>query len=306
MILGRTYADGSDADFAAVNALQDKYQIVPLSAYGKPYNYVAPPVNPNPGLQYDRQAAAGHRRDGRLDLFQHDGAADGRGGAAGAGGRADGRAHGQDRVGARQTVRHRQARPGDAGSVKGCAQDRDRQRLLAQQSESGFTRNGWHIPAAAGSYGTNYLARALVAAFGWPANLPQDAVYPYAAEDSTGAKLSGANKYTITFPKGRTPPVDGFWSITMYIIDGGWWFYPNPLNRFTVSMRDKPAFNPDGSLTLYFQNESPGKDKEANWLPAPQGNFILMMRMYWPKQRPPSILPPGRGSWEPPPIMRVA
>ncbi len=93
----------------------------------------------------------------------------------------------------------------------------------------------------------------------------------------------GTNKYTLTFAKGETPPVDGFWSITMYIIDGGWWFYPNPLNKFTVSMRDKPKFNADGSLTLYLQNESPGKAKQANWLPAPKGEFIAMMRMYWPK-----------------------
>ena len=69
----------------------------------------------------------------------------------------------------------------------------------------------------------------------------------------------------------------------MYFDDGGWWFYPNELNKFTVSMRDKPKFNDDGSLTLYFQHESPGDDKKANWLPSPQGDFILTMRMYWPK-----------------------
>ena len=113
-------------------------------------------------------------------------------------------------------------------------------KIIAQQSESGFVRNGWRIPGAAGTYGTNYLGRALIAAFGWPANLPQDAIYPYTMEDGTGRTLSGANKYTLTFPKGRTPPVDGFWSITMYFNDGGWWFYPNPLNKFTVSLRDKP------------------------------------------------------------------
>ena len=159
-------------------------------------------------------------------------------------------------------------------------------------------RNGWRIPGAAGTYGTDYLGRALIAAFGWPANLPQDAIYPYTMEDGTGRTLSGTNRYTLTFPKGRTPPVDGFWSITMYFNDGGWWFYPNPLNKFTVSLRDKPTFNADGSLTLYFQNESPGKDKEANWLPAPKGDFILTMRMYWPKEKAPSILPPvaARGS----------
>ena len=118
---------------------------------------------------------------------------------------------------------------------------------------------------------------------------------------STGQKLTGANKYTLTFPKDATPPVNGFWSITMYMIDQGWWFVPNPLNKFTVSLRDNPKSNADGSLTLYFQNESPGADKEANWLPAPKGEFIPMLRMYWPKDQSPSIL---NGSWKPPPVVK--
>ena len=86
------------------------------------------------------------------------------------------------------------------------------------------------------------------------------------------------------------PPVDGFWSITMYEIDKGWWFVPNALNKFTVSPRNNLKPNADGSLTLYFQHNSPGNDKEANWLPAPQGDFIPMLRMYWPKEQAPSIL----------------
>ena len=90
-----------------------------------------------------------------------------------------------------------------------------------------------------GVYGTDYMKRAVVAAFGWPANLPQDAVYPYTEVDGNGQKLSGANRYTLTFAKGLTPPVNGFWSITMYEIDQGWWFVPNPLNKFTVSMREQ-------------------------------------------------------------------
>ena len=106
---------------------------------------------------------------------------------------------------------------------------------------------------------------------------------PYTDVDGGGEPLSGANKYKLTFAKGETPPVKGFWSITMYEIDKGWWFVPNPLNKFTVSLRDNPKYNPDGSLTLYLQNVLPGKDMEANWLPAPRGNFIAMLRMYWPK-----------------------
>jgi hypothetical protein len=161
------------------------------------------------------------------------------------------------------------------------------------------------MPITPGSNANTESLRTSAIPYGWPGgNLSKDAVYPTALEDSGGQTLSGANKYTLTFKKGETPPVDGFWSITMYEDDHGWWFYPNPLNKLTVSMRDKPRFNDDGSLTLYFQHESPGKDNEANWLPAPEGDFVLMMRMYWPKETQPSILPPGEGTWVPPPVVK--
>ena len=151
--------------------------------------------------------------------------------------------------------------------------------------------------------GRDYLKRAVVAAFGWPANQEDDAVYPYTEVDSKGQKLTGANKYTLTFAKGETPPVKGFWSITMYLVDEGWWFVPNPLNKFTVSPRDNLKANADGSVTLYFQNESPGADKEANWLPAPKGEFLPMLRMYYPAETSPSVL---NGSWKPPAVVRVS
>ena len=102
------------------------------------------------------------------------------------------------------------------------------------------------------------------------------------------------------FPKGQTPPVDGFWSLTMY--NGEYFFVDNPLNRYTLSPRNKLKYNDDGSLDLYIQNESPGKDKESNWLPAPEGKFILMLRLYWPKEEDPSILD---GSWKPPAVKKV-
>jgi hypothetical protein len=159
--------------------------------------------------------------------------------------------------------------------------------------------NGWVVTKGLGIYGMDYLKRAVVAAFGWPANRQEDAVYPYTEVDAAGQKLSGAHKYTLTFAKGQTPPVDGFWSITMYEIDKGWWFVPNALNKFTVSPRNNLKSNADGSTTLYFQHESPGKDKEANWLSAPQGDFLPMLRMYWPKEQSPSIL---NGSWKPPAV----
>ena len=118
--------------------------------------------------------------------------------------------------------------------------------------------------------------------------------------DSTGATLTGASTYVVHFDKGKMPPADGFWSITMY--DSAYYFYPNPLNKLTESLRDKPVPNADGSLDLYFSHVKPTSAPEANWLPAPSDQFILMMRIYWPKETPPSILD---GTWKPPPILKV-
>jgi hypothetical protein len=175
-------------------------------------------------------------------------------------------------------------------------------KIEANKESLGQVINGWVVTKGLGTYGTNYMKRAVVAAFGWPANQEKDAVYPYTEVDSTGQKLTGANKYTLTFAKGEMPPVEGFWSITMYMIDQGWWFVPNKLNKFTVSQRNDLKYNSDGSLTLYFQTDSPGPDKEANWLPAPKGEFIPMLRMYWPKETTPSIL---NGTWKVPAVVKV-
>ncbi|MGO4839219.1 DUF1214 domain-containing protein, partial [Rhizobiaceae sp. 2RAB30] len=103
--------------------------------------------------------------------------------------------------------------------------------------------------------------------------------------------------YVIHFPKGQTPPVSGFWSITMY--DENFFFVANPINRYSISPRQDLKYNADGSLDLYLQNVSPGADKESNWLPSPAGKFILMMRLYWPNENDPSILD---GTWTLPPV----
>jgi hypothetical protein len=116
--------------------------------------------------------------------------------------------------------------------------------------------------------------------------------------DVAGKPYDGANKYVIHFDKGQTPPANGFWSITMY--DSGYFFVANPLNRYTVSSRFPFVYNPDGSLDLYFQKDSPGKEKEPNWLPAPAGKFILMMRLYWPKD---SVID---GTWKMPGVKQVS
>ena len=152
----------------------------------------------------------------------------------------------------------------------------------------------------AGAYGTNYLQRALLNLQGPGWNLPEDAVYPTARVDSEGETLNGAHQYVIHFAKGEQPPVKGFWSLTMYDPDG--FFVPNPLDRVDLSQRSKFNLKEDGSLDLYIQNDSPGNDKEANWLPSPKGDFALFMRLYWPNEKAPSILD---GSWKPPEVRTV-
>ncbi len=116
---------------------------------------------------------------------------------------------------------------------------------------------------------------------GLGANIPEDAIYPTCTVDADGNAFSGGNKYVIHFDKGKTPPVNAFWSITMYDQDG--FFIDNPINRYAIGDRNNLKKNSDGSVDIYFQNISPGKDKESNWLPAPSGSFNLCLRMYWPK-----------------------
>jgi len=160
--------------------------------------------------------------------------------------------------------------------------------------------NGWQIMTKTGEYGTDYLQRAFVTAIGLGANRPQDAVYPTSEVDGDGSPYNGANKYVMHFAKGQAPPADGFWSLTMY--NGDYFFVANELNKYTVSPRNDLKYNEDGSLDLYIQKDSPGKEKEANWLPAPKDKFILMMRLYWPKEKDPSIID---GSWKPPAVKRA-
>jgi hypothetical protein len=301
VILGRTYSDGTDPDYAAVNALQAQYKIVPLSAYGKLYTYQAPPVDANPGFSMTdgpQSVILGMDAPTYFNML-----------ARLMGGSAPPAREDGSILARMAKIGLVPGKPFDmaklAPSVQEGLKDLGKTalaRIEANKGNMGGMANGWVITKDLGVYGTNYMKRAVVAAFGWPANLSHDAVYPYTEVDSTGQKLSGANRYTLTFAKGSTPPVNAFWSITMYEIDKGWWFVPNPLNKFTVSMRNNPKFNQDGSLTLYFQNESPGKDLEANWLPAPKGDFIPMMRMYWPKEKDPSIL---NGTWKPPAVKKV-
>jgi hypothetical protein len=302
VILGRIYADGSETDYTAVNALQTQLDLRPLSAVGKDYQYVEPTVDPQPGFSMTdkpQQVILDMGSEGYFSLLAKLMCED-----------APPTAEDAQMLAKMAKIGVAPCDPFDMSALEPAMQTALKtlpqeavQYIEANKSKMGKTVDGWVFTMGLGRYGTDYLKRAVVAAaFGWPANLEKDAVYPYTEVDSTGAKLNGANKYTLTFAKGKEPPVNAFWSITMYMIDGGWWFVPNALNKFTVSPRDKLAANSDGSTTLYFQHESPGADKEANWLPAPKGDFIPMIRMYWPNEKSPSIL---NGSWAPPQIKKV-
>lgn len=301
VIPGRTYAEGTEKDYKKVNALQAKYKLVPLSAYGKPYKFKAPPVNPNPGFSMTEKP---QMVINQMDISTYFNMM-----AKLMGGAAPPAPEDAPILARMAKIGLVPGKPFDLAkldpAVQAALKDLNKaamKRIGESKKALGVVENGWVVTKSLGRYGTDYLKRAVVAAYGWPANLQQDAVYPYTDVDSKGQTLSGAHKYTVTFPKGQTPPVRGFWSITMYMIDQGWWFVPNRLNKFTVSPRNKLKYNADGSLTLYFQHESPGKAKEANWLPAPKGDFILMLRMYWPQETPPSILD---GTWKPPAVKKV-
>ena len=301
-LLGRIYCTGTPEDYKAVHALQDKINAVPLSAYGKPYK-------PEPGNVDSSWDSKKSVRDQVNDLD----------------------ANSFFKLFA-ELLKTNPPTAEDAPMVAKLAkigivpgQDFDASKLdpavakgladapkPAQEKIMGWFKeavkaddatfsDGWFFSTKTGIYGTNYIQRALITAIGLGANRPQDAVYPTSEADADGKPYNGANKYIMHFNKGEMPPVDGFWSLTMY--NGEYFFVENPLNRYTVSSRSKFKTNADGSVDVYIQNESPGKDKEANWLPAPKDKFILMLRLYWPKEKPPSIID---GTWKIPPVKQAA
>jgi hypothetical protein len=292
-IIGRTYCRGTPADYKVVHAIQNKYSLVPLSAYGKRYTPPQGSVDPNTDMR-----TSGREQVNRLDAASYfrimaavmqanpPAAADGPMVAKLA---KIGIVPGQD-------FDLSKLDPAVAKGLQGAPKPAQ-ERIMAHEKNAGVTRNGWTFMLKTGVYGTAYLQRALITAVGLGANLPQDAVYPLTQVDSGGKPLDGTQRYVLHFPKGQTPPAQGFWSLTMY--NAGLFFVANPLNRYTLSSRSKFKYNQDGSLDLYAQKESPGQDKESNWLPAPADKFILMLRLYWPKE---SVL---TGGWKPPAVQRV-
>jgi hypothetical protein len=182
---------------------------------------------------------------------------------------------------------------------------------VGQTAESiGTDVNGWHIGAAAGSrefYKGDWALRAAAAKLGIYGNSEAEAVYPYTRHDANSIVLDGSkHTYQMTFAAGQLPPVNAFWSITMYdgrtqlLID-------NPIDRYLINSPMLPQLkkNADGSITVYIQKDSPGKDQEANWLPAPSAPMFVVMRLYWPKTEPPSVYPLGKGTWQPPALVPV-
>jgi hypothetical protein len=182
---------------------------------------------------------------------------------------------------------------------------------IGKTAESvGTLVDGWQIGSAAGSrdfYKGDWALRAAAAKLGIYGNSEAEAVYPFTRHDGNAIVLDG-NKHTyqMTFPAGRLPPVNAFWSITMY--DGrSQLLIDNPINRYLINSPMLPGLkkNPDGSLTVYVQKDSPGRDRESNWLPAPNGPMFVVMRLYWPKTEPPSVYPLGTGAWKPPALVPV-
>jgi hypothetical protein len=293
-VIGRTKTDGP-ADYDAVHKIQDGYKITPLSQWGKApvapeatadpsIDMKTPPkvqVDTMPGDRYFAYAAEllklhpPHITDepiiARLRRIGFEA----------------GKSF--DLAGAPAAVQK-----GLAASPAAA------QKLMLWKAPTlARVANGWSMNTdTMGVYGNYYLKRAMVAQLGLGANLPEDAVYPLNLGDSTGKPLDGAAAgYTLHFAKNELPPAEAFWSVTLYDNDG--FQVANPLDRFALSSWMPFKTNEDGSLDLYFQNASPGADKEANWLPAPKGPFTLTMRIYAPKRE---VL---TGEWNPPPVKRA-
>jgi hypothetical protein len=295
-LLGRIYCTGTPEDYAAVHALQDAFKLQPLSTWGSAF---APPeakVDPSIDMKTPvrEQVNALSAKDYfalLAELMERNPPA----------------AADQPALESFAAIGLAFDKTFDPKALNDRMDQRlpkaSYERIMLHFVDSGgdMTRqNGWSFTTKAGTYGTNYIQRALVTAIGLGANRPQDAIYPTSLKPNLLENYSGEHRYVLRFPKGGLPPVRGFWSLTMY--DENMFFVDNPINRYSMSVRTNPAYEPDGSLVIYIQNESPGEDKEANWLPAPKGKFHLMLRLYWPDENPPSLID---GSWKIPAVEKM-
>ena len=291
-IIGRTKTDGP-ADYEAVRKIQAGFNVTPLSDWGKTPRPVEFKVDPSVDMKTPPREQVDTMPVGRFFAY-----------AAELMGQQPPHITDQPILAQMKKLGIEPGKPFDITKV-----DPIIAKGLDTAPEAGQKLMDWKLPTIArvvngwsmntdtmGVYGNYYLKRAIVTRLGLGANLPEDAIYPLNLADETGKPLDGSNKYTIHFDKGSTPPVNAFWSITMYDPEGN--AYRNNLDRQAVSSWMPFVFNADGSLDLYFQNENPGKNKEANWLPSPKGGFNLTMRMYSPKAE------ALTGRWNPPPIVK--
>jgi hypothetical protein len=293
-ILGRTQTNGP-ADYAAVNKIQDGYKLTPLSQWGKDYT---PPRNVPTDPTIDNETPPQvqvNKLDGMSMLSR----------LADLMAKHPPHANDYPILFRLKELGIEPGRPFDAkkltteqvATINKAAKDALAEMPVLMRKAGAFI-NGWNIGVEnMGTYGTSYKRRAFVVLAGLGCNLPEDAVYPIAFVDGEGKPLSGANSYVLHFEKGKLPPADAFWSLTMYDKDG--FQVPNPIDRFALSSHDQLKLNDDGSLTLYVQAETPGKDKESNWLPAPRGNFEPTMRLYSPRSEVLDL------TWAPPPFKVV-
>lgn len=292
MIGGRTQANGP-ADYKAVHAIQKQYKVTPLSAWGKPYTpppgVVDPGVDMSPPVeQVSKMSAADFFKMLATQLKSNPPP------AAAAPVLAQlakiGIVSGQD-------FDMGKLDPAVARGLEKSVQTA-LAKLEAAAKKTGEPVNGWNsLPRNLADFGTDYGTRGVVALIGFGANLAADAIYPSAFVDADGKPLDGANRYVLHFDKGQAPPANAFWSLTMYNAQS--FFVENPINRYDIAAWMPLKYNKDGSLDVYIQRESPGKAKESNWLPAPEGEFSVTMRIYWPK---PEALD---GTWKPTAIARV-
>jgi hypothetical protein len=291
-IIGRTKTDGPP-DYDAVHKIQAGYKIAPLSEWGKPPKPVEVKIDPSidmktpPKIQVDTMKGGDYfTYAAELLKLQPPHLTD------------------EPIIAQMRRIGIEPGKSFDMSKVDPvvrkaieAAPEAAKQLMAWKVATLARVENHWSLNTdTMGVYGNYYLKRAIIAQLGLGANLPEDAIYPLNLGDETSKPLDGANKYTIHFDKGATPPVNAFWSVTLYDSDG--FQVANSLNRFAVSSWMPFKYNPDGSLDLYFQNESPGADKEVNWLPAPKGAFNLTMRLYAPKSE------ALTGKWSPPPITK--
>ncbi|MHA3786937.1 DUF1254 domain-containing protein [Flavobacterium hauense] len=292
-IIGRTQVNSKADGDKVVIPLQKQYKLTPLSAWGKPYT--PPAATPNPDAsKEDPNAIVKAMSAEEFFNYVNKLMADNPPTAADAPAM---KKFAKIGVGPGLKFSLASFTPEEQEAIKKVPEEIFA--AMDQESKKGASLvNGWKLmPDNVADYGTDYQTRAFIAYYGLGANLREDAIYPACSYDADGNQLNGSNNYVLHFDKGKTPPAKAFWSLTMYDMEG--YMVANPINRNAIGDRSNLKTNADGSVDIYFQNASPGKDKEANWLPAPKGEFNILLRVYWPKEE---ML---NGSWKAPAVKKV-